>query len=118
MAVSIMRAFCIAVIASGIGILVAAFFAAARAANTCDGFISASCCCTTGACFVIPRSEIIRLDETRYRIVRTGEIVEAKGASPDGQVRRCTYDHDHTGFVRIGHPDAKTSCLYVTETGS
>lgn len=88
--------------------------------DTCDGFISASCCCTTGACRVIPRSEIIRIDETHYRIIRTGEVVEAKGRSPDGQVRRCSYDWDsETGqAVRIGHPDARTSCLYVTETGS
>jgi hypothetical protein len=89
----------------------------ARAADTCDGFISASCCCTSGACFVIPRSEIIRLDETRYRITRTGEVIEAKGSSPDGQVRRCTHGMVGNEY-RIGHPDAKTSCLYVTETGS
>jgi hypothetical protein len=86
--------------------------------DTCEGFISAQCCCTSGACFVIPRSAIIRLDEKRYRIIRTGEIVEAKGSSPDGLVRRCTFDNHDGQFVRIGHPDARTSCLYVTETGS
>lgn len=85
----------------------------------CEGFIASHCCCTNGACFVISRADIVRIDETHYRILRTGEIVEAKGKSPDGRVRRCTYDYDpQRGFVRIGHPDAKTSCLYVTETGS
>lgn len=84
----------------------------------CEGFISPSCCCTNGGCFFISRSDIVRIDETRYRIIRTGEIVEAKGRSPDGRVRRCTYDLKDGHFVRIGHPDAKTSCLYVTEPGS
>jgi hypothetical protein len=100
-----------------------AFLAAMIAApsmgqDTCDGFISASCCCTSGSCRVISRSEIIRLDDKHYKIIRTGEIVEAKGFSPDGQVRRCSYDWENGQAVRIGHPDAKTSCLYVTETGS
>lgn len=84
----------------------------------CEGFIDASCCCTANACFDVPRNEIERLTEDTYRIIRTGEVVKAKGRSPHGRVRRCTGNRDETGWHMIGHPDARTTCLYVTDTGS
>lgn len=84
----------------------------------CEGFIARECCCTANACFDIPRSAIERLTEDTYRIIRTGEVVKAKGRSPDGRVRRCTGNRTETGWHFIGHPDAKTNCLYVTDTGS
>ncbi len=84
----------------------------------CEGFIAASCCCTANACFDVPRGGIVRLTEDTYRILHTGEVVKAKGRSPHGRVRRCTGNRDENGWSMIGHPDAKTNCLYVTETGS
>lgn len=119
------RAFRSAAIATVIAVAIGSGLSAQQGPDparypNCEGFISPSCCCTNGGCFFISRSDIVRIDETHYRIIRTGEIVEAKGRSPDGRVRRCTYDFDpqQGGFIRIGHPDAKTSCLYVTEPGS
>jgi hypothetical protein len=84
----------------------------------CQGFIAAQCCCTNFACFEIPRSEIEHLGNNRWRILRTGEIVEAKGRSPDGRVWRCTGNSDGAYWSKLGEPDARTNCLYVTETGS
>jgi len=85
----------------------------------CEGFIDHKCCCTAGACFDVARSEIERLTEDTYRSIATGEVVKAKGRSPHGRVRRCTGNQDDNGaWYAIGHPRARTNCLYVTDTGS
>jgi hypothetical protein len=123
-ALIVIRSFCYAVIIGGLLLLASVAVIVlpssfARAADTCAGFINPRCCCTTGACFEISASDYVRLDETRFRIVRTGMIVEASGRSPDGKARLCTYDYDSDGnIVRIGHPYAKPSCFYFVEPGT
>lgn len=76
----------------------------------CRGWISHSCCCTSGGCWDVQRGELEQIDDDTWLVVATGEKAKRTGWSKDGSFIRCASQPDATGQWLIG-PQYRTRCL-------
>lgn len=80
-------------------------------------FMSKNCCFTNNCCFPISHSDVVDLGNNRFKIVASGQEVNATGFSPDGKYWRCACDLDMNGGWKV-HLKANTRCLYIPFQGS
>jgi hypothetical protein len=88
-------------------------------------FADKACCWTSRCCYEISAADVVDLGGNRFKIVASGQVVERKGASPDGGYHRCACDPvvSHEALAPSPqqwwiHPAANTRCLFTPDFGS
>ena len=73
-------------------------------------WIPSSCCVTNNCCFEVPSSELQSLENDRWRVIATGQILNRTDWSHNGRHIRCACDFVN-GAWRV-HRNAVTRCVF------
>ncbi len=85
--------------------------------NYLSEFIDPICCFTQNCCFMVSPPEVVDLGDNKFYIEATGETVEAKEYSKDGQYWRCACNEIGPLKWEPANMYATTRCLYVPQKG-
>jgi len=89
---------------------------AAQAQEQYSFWAPIECCWTNRCCWKIQPHEVVSLGNDLWRIKATGQVVNRRGFSPDGEFHRCACDLI-AGQWTV-HDKAHTRCLFVPHEGT
>jgi hypothetical protein len=79
-------------------------------------FVDRDCCWTNRCCFRIEPTDVVDLGNDKWLIRASGQVVQRKAFSIDGEFHRCACDNVRGKWVV--HDKANTRCLLVPFQGN